>query len=83
TFKRKANVILVALRNEKYLAKDESVTTYLNVAPFGRKNKGENIAGVKEAAKGLFSKSANDWNLPQASFNAGLPQRPIVYKPYT
>ena len=83
TFKRKANEILLALRIEKYFSKDEIVTTYLNVSPFGRNNKGENIAGVEEAAKGLFGKSAKDLNLPQAAFIAGLPQSPIVYTPYT
>lgn len=83
TFKRKANEILLAYRIEKFFSKDEIVTTYLNVSPFGRNNKGENIAGVEEAAKGLFGKSANDLSLPQAAFIAGLPQSPIVYTPYT
>ncbi|MHC5217182.1 transglycosylase domain-containing protein [Enterococcus sp. LJL128] len=82
TFKRKANEILLAYRIEKYFTKDEILTTYLNVSPFGRNNKGENIAGVEEAAKGLFGKSANDLTLPQAAFIAGLPQSPIVYTPY-
>lgn len=83
TFKRKANEILLAYRIENYFSKDEIVTTYLNVSPFGRNNKGENIAGVEEAAKGLFGKNANDLTLPQAAFIAGLPQSPIVYTPYT
>lgn len=83
TFKRKANEILLAYRIEKYFSKDEIVTTYLNVSPFGRNNKGENIAGVEEAAKGLFGKNASDLTLPQAAFIAGLPQSPIVYTPYS
>jgi penicillin-binding protein len=83
TFKRKANEILLAYRLEKYFTKDEIITTYLNVSPFGRNNKGENIAGVEEAARGLFGKSANNLSLPQAAFIAGLPQSPIVYTPYT
>ena len=83
TFKRKSNEILLAFRVEKYFSKDEIVTTYLNVSPFGRNNKGENIAGVEEAAKGLFGKSANDLTLQQAAFIAGLPQSPIYYSPYT
>ncbi|WP_086348189.1 transglycosylase domain-containing protein [Candidatus Enterococcus clewellii] len=82
TFKRKANEILLAYRIENFFSKDEILTTYLNVSPFGRNNKGENIAGVEEAAKGLFGKSANDLTLPQAAFIAGLPQSPIVYTPY-
>lgn len=83
TFKRKANEILLAYRIEKFFSKDDIVTTYLNVSPFGRNNKGENVAGVEEAAKGLFGKSALDLSLPQAAFIAGLPQSPIVYTPYT
>ncbi|MGX7243585.1 transglycosylase domain-containing protein [Enterococcus quebecensis] len=83
TFKRKATEILLAYRIEKYFSKDEIVTTYLNVSPFGRNNKGENVAGVEEAAKGLFGKSANDLTLPQAAFIAGLPQSPIIYTPYS
>lgn len=83
TFKRKANEILLALRVDKYFSKDEIITSYLNVSPFGRNNKGENIAGVEEAAKGIFGVSASKLSLAQAAFIAGLPQSPIVYSPYT
>lgn len=82
TFKRKANEILLAMEVEKYFSKDEIVTMYLNVSPFGRNNKGQNIAGVQEAAKGIFGKDASEVNLAQAAFIAGLPQSPIVYSPY-
>ncbi|MBF8808348.1 MAG: penicillin-binding protein [Enterococcus lacertideformus] len=83
TFKRKANEILLAAQVEKYFSKDEIITTYLNVSPFGRNNKGQNIAGVQEAAQGIFGVDAKDLNLPQAAFIAGLPQSPITYSPYT
>lgn len=83
TFKRKANEILLANQVEQNFSKDEIVTMYLNVSPFGRNNEGQNIAGVKEAAQGIFGKDANDLNLPQAAFIAGLPQSPIAYSPYT
>lgn len=82
TFKRKANEILLALRVDKYFTKDEIITAYLNVSPFGRNNKGQNIAGVEEAAKGIFGTSAKDVTLAQAAFIAGLPQSPISYNPY-
>lgn len=82
TFKRKANEILLALRIEKYFSKDEIVTTYLNVSPFGRNNKGENIAGVEEAAKGLFGKVPRTWIFLKRPLSR-LPQSPIVYTPYT
>jgi penicillin-binding protein len=83
SFKRKANEILLAMEVEHTLTKDEILTTYLNVSPFGRNNKGQNIAGVEEAAQGLFGKSAKDVTLPEAAYIAGLPQSPIVYSPYT
>ncbi|MDR2833050.1 MAG: penicillin-binding protein [Streptococcaceae bacterium] len=82
TFKRKANEILLATQIEKDFSKDEIITAYLNVSPFGRNNRGQNIAGVEEAAMGIFGVSAKDLNIPQAAFIAGLPQSPIVYSPY-
>lgn len=83
TFERKANEIVLAYRVENFFSKDAILTSYLNVSPFGRNNKGENIAGVEEAAQGIFGKSAKELTLPQAAFIAGLPQSPISYSPYT
>lgn len=83
TFRRKSREIIYALALERYLSKDEILTDYLNVSPFGRNNKGENIAGIEEAAQGIFGVSASDLTIPQAAFLAGLPQSPIVYSPYT
>ena len=82
TFDRKAKEVLLAARIEKYFSKEDILTTYLNVTSFGRNNKGENIAGIDEAAKGIFGVSPKDLSLPQAAFIAGLPQSPIVYSPY-
>ncbi|WP_425314961.1 transglycosylase domain-containing protein [Tetragenococcus muriaticus] len=83
TFERKANEILLAQQVENNFSKDEILTIYLNVSPFGRNNQGENIAGAQEAAQGIFGVDANELNLPQAAFIAGLPQSPIAYSPYT
>ncbi|MGX7394935.1 transglycosylase domain-containing protein [Carnobacterium mobile] len=83
SFKRKANEILLAYRLENYFTKDEILEAYLNVSPFGRNNRGENIAGLHEAALGIFGVSPRDLTLPQAAFIAGLPQNPIIYSPYT
>lgn len=82
-YKRKANEILLALRLEKFFNKDQILTAYLNVSPFGRNNKGQNIAGIEAAAQGIFGKSAKDVTLPEAAYLAGLPQSPITYNPYT
>lgn len=83
TFTRKANEIISALALERNMGKEDILTTYLNVSPFGRNNQGQNIAGVEEAAQGIFGKSAADLTVPQAAFIAGLPQSPIVYSPYS
>lgn len=83
THERKANEILLAYHLENEIDKDQILEAYLNVSPFGRNNKGQNIAGVEEAAQGIFGVSASDVSLPQAAFIAGLPQRPIVFTPYT
>ena len=82
TFTRKANEIISALALERNMSKDDILTTYLNVSPFGRNNQGQNIAGVEEAAQGIFGRSAAELTVPQAAFLAGLPQSPIVYSPY-
>lgn len=82
TFTRKANEIITALALERDMSKEDILTTYLNVSPFGRNNQGKNIAGVEEAARGIFGKSTKELTVPQAAFIAGLPQSPIVYSPY-
>ena len=82
TFTRKANEIISALALERNMTKNEILTIYLNVSPFGRNNQGKNIAGVEAAARGIFGKTAKELSVPQAAFIAGLPQSPIVYSPY-
>lgn len=83
TFERKVNEMLLAYRVENYFSKEEILQSYLNISPFGRNNHGNNIAGVQEAATGIFGKDARDLSLVQAAFISGLPQNPIVYSPYT
>ncbi|MGT2888579.1 penicillin-binding protein PBP1B [Streptococcus didelphis] len=83
TFKRKSKEIIYALALERYISKDDILSSYLNVSPFGRNNKGQNIAGIEEAARGIFGVAAKDLTIPQAAFLAGLPQSPIVYSPYS
>ena len=83
THSRKAIEILYALHLENGFEKEEIIEAYMNISPFGRNNNGQNIAGIEEAAQGIFGVSASDVNLPQAAFLAGLPQSPIAYSPYT
>ena len=82
TLARKATEIVDALALERAMSKEDILTTYLNVAPFGRNNKGQNIAGAQQAAEGIFGVDASQLTVPQAAFLAGLPQSPITYSPY-
>ena len=82
TLARKATEIVDALALERVMGKDEILTAYLNIAPFGRNNKGQNIAGAQQAAEGIFGVEASQLSVPQAAFIAGLPQSPISYSPY-
>ncbi|MBS4216803.1 penicillin-binding protein [Bacillus sp. FJAT-49711] len=83
SFDRKAKEVLLALRVERFLDKDEILEAYLNVSTFGRNSSGQNIGGVQAAAKGIFGIEAKDLSLPQAAFIAGLPQSPFGYTPFT
>jgi penicillin-binding protein len=82
SYERKAKEILLAMRIEHFMDKDEILEAYLNIIPYGRNANGQNIAGVETAAEGIFGKKALDLNLPQAAFIAGLPQAPFAYTPF-
>lgn len=83
SYERKAKELLLAMRLEHFMTKDEILEAYLNVIPYGRNASGRNIAGVETAAEGLFNKSAKDLNLAQSAYIAGIPQSPYAYTPFT
>jgi penicillin-binding protein 1B len=82
SYERKAKEILLAMRLEKFMNKDEILEAYLNIIPYGRNASGQNIAGVATAAEGLFGVTPKELNLPQAAYIAGLPQAPFLYTPF-
>ncbi len=82
SYERKAKEILLAMRLEHFMKKDEVLEAYLNIIPYGRNSSGQNIAGIETAAEGIFNKKALDLNLPQSAFIAGLPQAPFAYTPF-
>ncbi|WLR46004.1 transglycosylase domain-containing protein [Halobacillus litoralis] len=82
SFERKAKEMLLALRIERFLDKDEILEAYLNIVPFGRNANGQNVAGVQTAAQGIFGVDAKDLTLAQSAFIAGLPQSPFGYTPF-
>ncbi|WP_249872023.1 transglycosylase domain-containing protein [Oceanobacillus saliphilus] len=82
SFERKAKEILLAMRLEQFFEKDEILEAYLNIIPYGRNSSGRNIAGVQTAAQGIFGINADEVNIPQAAYLAGLPQSPSAYTPF-
>jgi len=65
-----------ALQLEVTYSKDEILTLYLNLAPFGG-----NIEGVKAASLKYFDKDPAQLNKSEAALLAVLPQRPSIYRP--
>lgn len=82
SYERKAKEILLAMRLEHFMKKDEILEAYLNIIPYGRNANGQNIAGIETAASGIFGKKAADLTLTQAAFIAGIPQAPFAYTPF-
>ncbi len=77
TISRKVKEIILALKLERIMTKDQILETYLNEAPYGG-----NILGVEEASRRFFGKSAKDVTLAEAAYLAALPKAPSYYSPY-
>ncbi|ENH95783.1 penicillin-binding protein 1b [Gracilibacillus halophilus YIM-C55.5] len=82
SFERKAKEMLLSMRLEQFIDKENILEAYLNIVPYGRNASGQNIAGIQTAAKGIFGVNANELNLPQSAYIAGLPQSPSIYTPF-
>jgi penicillin-binding protein 1C len=68
---------VVALRLEHRLTKDEILTLYLNVAPYGNQ-----IEGAERASRAYFGRSTSSLTPAEAAFLAALPQQPGRYNPW-
>lgn len=82
SYERKAKELLLAMRLEHFMTKEEILEAYLNIIPYGRNSNGGNIAGIEAAAEGIFNKSAKELNLAQSAYIAGIPQAPFAYTPF-
>lgn len=83
SYERKAKELLLAMRLEHFMTKEEILEAYLNIIPYGRNSSGRNIAGIETAADGIFGVKAKDLTIPQAAYIAGIPQAPYAYTPFT
>ncbi len=74
---RKLKELVLALKIEKILSKDQILSMYLNENPYGG-----SIYGVEEASQAFFGKTSKDVTLAEAAYLAALPQAPSFYSPY-
>ncbi|MBI3608891.1 MAG: PBP1A family penicillin-binding protein [Nitrospirae bacterium] len=77
SLKRKVREILLALKIERLLSKDEILEMYLNQIYFGH-----GAYGVQAGAKTYFGKDVAELTLAEMAFIAGLPKAPSNYSPY-
>ncbi len=77
SYVRKAKELILAMRLEQALTKDEILELYLNRIPYG-----SNAYGVQMAAKTFFDKDARDLTLLESSILASLPKAPSKYSPH-
>jgi len=83
TDNRKIKEMLLSLRLERIMTKDQIFAAYLNKVPFGNGANGYNVYGIKAAAKGIFNiGDLNKINIAQAAYLAGLPQLPSKYSAF-
>ncbi len=70
--------LILAVELERNYTKDQIMTSYLNVAPYGSVD-----YGVQAAAQDYFHTNAKDITLAQAAFLAAIPKAPAYYSKYS
>lgn len=75
---RKLREMRMASSIDESLSKDEILTRYLNLIPFGN-----GAYGIEAAARTYFGISAAELNVPQAAMLAGMVQSSSYLDPYT
>jgi len=75
-FLRKFKEMLMAVKIERELTKQEILTLYLNMIPFGKHS-----FGIQAAANTYYGKNINELTLAQMAMLAGVPQAPEAGNP--
>ena len=77
TITRKVKELILAVELEREYSKNDILTGYLNIAPYGGIE-----YGVQSAAEDYFHTTAANLTLAQAAMLAAIPQAPSYYSPY-
>lgn len=75
---RKLREMRMASDLDRNLSKDDILTRYLNLVPFGNRS-----FGIEAAARTYFGISAAELNIPQSALLAGMVQSSEYLNPYT
>lgn len=76
SFLRKFKEMLLSLKIEQELTKDEILELYINLVPFGKR-----AYGAQAAAVTYYGKTLDQLSLAQLAMLAGIPQRPEAGNP--
>ena len=77
SYTRKIKEIIIALRMERVLSKEQIMELYLNEIYLGNGS-----YGIASASLNYFNKSVTDLNLHEMAMLAALPKAPSTYNPY-
>lgn len=78
TISRKVKELILAVEMEREYSKDDILTGYLNIAPYGGVE-----YGAESAARDYFHSDAKNLTLAQASLLAAIPKSPARFSPYS
>jgi penicillin-binding protein 1A len=67
---------IIAVKLERNFTKEEILTLYLNVVPFGN-----NIYGIRNASRTFFQKEADQLNVEEAALLVGMLKGNTIYNP--
>jgi len=77
SLERKIKELILAIKMEKVLSKEEILNLYLNEIPYGGSS-----YGIEAASQNFFNKPARELSLAESAYLASLPKAPTYYSPY-
>ncbi|MDI9354890.1 MAG: transglycosylase domain-containing protein [Cyanobium sp. MAG06] len=77
SIERKIKELLLAVKLDKELDKEQILNIYLNDSPYGG-----SIYGVEEASLAYFNKHASETNINEAAYIAAIPKSPTRLSPF-
>ncbi|WP_161958469.1 transglycosylase domain-containing protein [Ornithinimicrobium cavernae] len=76
TLTRKFNEVLIAVKIDRELSKDQILENYLNTIYFGR-----GAYGIQTASRAYFGKDVSDLSVAEGAFLAGVTNGPALFDP--